>query len=234
MTAGRREPQGGGGRCVTARRVTTGRPHSHRAPRAAAAAAPRLPPAAGGDVQPSALQVLLRAYPRVVRREGQEKRSAPFLGVWRGRGAAAAAELSRRPRLGGWVARAAPVSAVRGGRQAPGRARGGVCAAELLSERAAEGLAKPCGCPSEALRLPPPRQARGPYPHGRLRFCRAVRGGCGGRKALAARDVKHRINAQPVLGAKTRKEGRGEGRWTRKGKGGKRSERPLKTEEKKT
>lgn len=81
---------------MTAPRVTTGLPQSRRAPRAAAsrAAAPRLPPAAGGDVQAGALQVLVRAYPRVVRREGGKKRPAPFLGAWRGRGAAEATELS--------------------------------------------------------------------------------------------------------------------------------------------
>lgn len=49
---------------------------------------------------------------------------------------------------------------------------------------------------------------------------------------MAARDVKHRINAQPVLGAKTRKEGRGEGRRTRKGREKKERE-TIKNREKK-
>lgn len=160
----------------------------------------------------------------------EEKRPAPFLGAWRGRGAAEATELPQR---------ACPWGGERGG------GAGWACKSRAWRTDGGRPCSERCACGGAALRggvwgwrgpaAALPGKAQRPLPRGRPRCRRARCGGCGGRKTFAARDVKHRINAQPVLGAKTRKEGRGEGRRTRKGreKKKKKSERPLKTEKKK-
>lgn len=225
MTAGRRDPKGGGGRCVTAPRVTTGLPQSRRASRAAAsrAAAPRLPPAAGGDVQAGRRSAGSRpTLPPRCEAGGAGKAPRALL---RGlketrRGGGHGAVLAGCPGEGGARGRAWKLRAWRtdGGRPCSGRcARGGAALGGGKGERAS-GPAAPRGCS--------PRQALRPEPHGRPRCCcRAIHAGCGGRKTLAERDVKHRINARPVLGVKTRKEGRGEREGGREREGGEEKER---------